>query len=318
MSDRPDEGLALVLSTRDHREAELLRLSLEAAGLHVSVQGLNHASLLAGPWNYIDIRVFVPSSELERATALIAEARANGPSAFSNDVAAICTVHEQPAVASCSGCGAALCSSCATTGAPPACEVCARPKAAAPRPLRLSGLAVGLLFALTVFAVVRWNVVETTRTPPPRTPWRYVPPPAAAPSPSPAARLEPAARDPRCFDVVASDNSRATNAEFGARELQGGGPTWASLLQVFAHRHAEEVAPLAAPPADAPGHGAAWSAKLRDGLTWFVLDDEADAARFCAGDARLLEGVRQEYEAANRDRATLAKAISEARGFGLE
>jgi hypothetical protein len=51
-----------------------------------------------------------------------------------------------------------------------------------------------------------------------------------------------------CFDVSAGDNSEQTRAVFGSRHCQGGGVTWAALLDVLARRrgHVEpidEVAP---------------------------------------------------------------------------
>lgn len=88
-----------------------------------------------------------------------------------------------------------------------------------------------------------------------------------------------------CFDVLYTANSRATNALFKRRHLQGGGPTWAAILESEARR----LMPKRAASLD--------------------FGDESDAVRICSSDPSLLATIRADYERLNKDAAALAKAI---------
>ena len=120
----------------------------------------------------------------------------------------------------------------------------------------------------------------------------------------------------KCIDVTAENNSATTTALFSARDCQGGGVTWAALLNVLTRRHGK-VAPAQAPP------GAGWTGDVQslssaDGLALFAIDEEGDAARFCTNSPGLLEVMRRETALLNQDPAALFRAMSEAVPRDLE
>ena len=132
------------------------------------------------------------------------------------------------------------------------------------------------------------------------------------PPPPPSPAIDHAAQ---CFETHGR-NSAEADAVFERRHLQGGGPTWAALLEVIVRRHAEvgagwtRVSPV--------GFGDAHDATFQGTLTWYVLDDEAEGAVFCAGAPALLHAVDDEVTALNADPAALEKTIDQADPRWLE
>jgi hypothetical protein len=115
-----------------------------------------------------------------------------------------------------------------------------------------------------------------------------------------------------CFDVTVSANTPSTRAVFSQRHCQGGGVTWAGLLQVLARRMGR-VVPL--DDEQAPG----WTGAVSTlGGAHFSVDDEGDAAQFCSDDAELMKKIRDGYERLNRDGAELRRAMSETSALELE
>src|SRR6185437_8817932 len=128
---------------------------------------------------------------------------------------------------------------------------------------------------------------------------------AVPPSPRAAA---PAA----CFEVTAADNSPKTRELFAARRCQGGGVTWAGILDVLAARQGH-VEPVTAPT---PGWaGAVYTLNRR---TRFSIDDESGAARFCADDRQLLATMRREVARLNAAPDALTRAMGQASALALE
>jgi hypothetical protein len=125
-------------------------------------------------------------------------------------------------------------------------------------------------------------------------------------------RHPPESRHIDCFDVTATANSPGTRALFEKRRCQGGGVTWSALLQVVAARQGR-VASIEEP---VPG----WTGDVStlDGRARFSVDDEGDAARFCADDAALLATVRAQLAHLNSDARELARAMGEAKAYELE
>jgi hypothetical protein len=126
--------------------------------------------------------------------------------------------------------------------------------------------------------------------------------------PSPRGAIAPAA----CLDVTAGENSPQTRKVFAARRCQGGGVTWAGILDVLA-AHQGHVEPVTEPT---PG----WSGAVYtlDRHARFSIDDESDAARFCADDPQLLATVRRELARLNTDPGALAQTMGEAKALALE
>lgn len=89
-----------------------------------------------------------------------------------------------------------------------------------------------------------------------------------------------------CFDVTYAMNSRGTNAVFARRHLQGGGPTWAAILETVVRGYKPPVA------ADR-----------------YRFDDEGDAVQVCAADAALRDAVRADYRRLNGNARALEAAI---------
>jgi hypothetical protein len=120
-----------------------------------------------------------------------------------------------------------------------------------------------------------------------------------------------------CFDTHGR-TSAAAKALFDRRRLQGGGPTWRSILEVVVRRHAAIIGPRTDDPTPAAPEG-----EFRDGYqvrygrttTWFSTDDEADGVRFCAGDPGLVRDVSGEFERLNADPVALEQAVDQANGI---
>jgi hypothetical protein len=136
---------------------------------------------------------------------------------------------------------------------------------------------------------------------------RKDPPP---PAPGPAADDEA-----QCFETHGR-TSAAASAVFEKRHLQGGGPTWAALLEVIVRRHADVGATWAEP--SPVGFGDAHDATFRGARTWYVIDDEAEGAVFCAGTPAFLHVVDDEVTTLNADTASLEQAIDQADPRWLE
>jgi hypothetical protein len=306
-----DDALVVVLTTRDQREATLARARLEAAGILATAQGLEHASLLAGPWNSIDVRILVPAADRERALQVMAAAQED-PSVLES----LCTVHERAKTASCAKCGVALCDACVVSGTPPACDSCtsSRPPDGLPTPVRV--LIALLLASVIAGAVLRRHSRVVPQLPPVVSESDDRRPPL--PVPPPAQSTAVAAGGFPCFDAYYDDNTQGTNSIFRNEHLQGGGPTWAALLQVFVRRHGDGIRALTEPPRGAPPYGASWSISFAGRMTWFLLDEEGEGARFCAGDPALLAAVRDDYGMANHDGAVLQQALLQARRHDIE
>ena len=98
-----------------------------------------------------------------------------------------------------------------------------------------------------------------------------------------------------CFEATYAMNSRGTNAVFARRHLQGGGPTWAAILETVVRGYTPAVA------ADR-----------------YRFDDEGDAVLFCAGDAALRDVVRADYKRLNGDAKALERAIDRVPAGELE
>jgi hypothetical protein len=128
------------------------------------------------------------------------------------------------------------------------------------------------------------------------------------------AACAPAAAGPpiECFDATATHNSRQTRAVFAARHCQGGGVTWAPILGALARRQGS-VAPVRD---QTPG----WTGAVYtlNGGTRFSVDEEGDAARFCAADRGLTTSVRRAYERLNADAGELRRAMTEASALEME
>jgi hypothetical protein len=121
-----------------------------------------------------------------------------------------------------------------------------------------------------------------------------------------------ASAQPHCFEVTVSNNSRQTSAVFAARHCQGGGVTWAPILGALARRQGS-----VAPVVDAtPG----WTGAVYtlNGRVRFSVDEEGDAARFCAGDRGLATSLRRAYQRLNTDADELRKAMTEASALEME
>lgn len=120
-----------------------------------------------------------------------------------------------------------------------------------------------------------------------------------------------------CFDTHGR-TSAAAKALFDRRRLQGGGPTWRSILEVVVRQHAEIVGPRADEAAPVGPDGEfrdAYQVRYGRATTWFSADDEGDGVRFCAGDAGLLRDVSSEFEQLNADPVALEHAVDQANGI---
>ena len=120
---------------------------------------------------------------------------------------------------------------------------------------------------------------------------------------------------PRCFDVVVGDNSPSTRRVFGAKRCQGGGVTWAAIIEVLVQRRG----PSKAVETETPG----WTGDVR-ALSWkgktvrVAIDDEGDSARLCSDSDQVLAEVRSDVARLNASAAELERAMSEANPLALE
>ena len=152
----------LLAATTDAAEAGVWRGLLEAQGIDVVVQGEQHGSMVPGVASFIELRLLVPEAQLERARKLLEDAKPvlDGTEADGTDLGdAVCPVHEEKAVATCSRCGTFLCAKCPSLGNPPLCEDCVerpmeqRPQAAWSKRIAsvmLGGFGLLLLIAISV------------------------------------------------------------------------------------------------------------------------------------------------------------------------
>jgi len=133
------------------------------------------------------------------------------------------------------------------------------------------------------------------------------------------ASAEPSAEgtsgNPQCFTVTAEANSPSTLTLFEAKRCQGGGVTWAAILNVLVRRRGSTRAVMEATPG--------WSGDVqilsgRAGATRVSIDDEGSAALFCSDSAALLKEVRSETKRLNESSAELARAMAEADPTALE
>jgi len=115
-----------------------------------------------------------------------------------------------------------------------------------------------------------------------------------------------------CFNVVVSDNSKGTEALFASRHCQGGGVTWGALLHVLAARMGRVEAVEDVTP------GWTGGVYTMNGRTRFSIDDEGDAAQFCAAGPILVAEMRRAYERLNHDAGELKRAMAETTALQLE
>lgn len=115
-----------------------------------------------------------------------------------------------------------------------------------------------------------------------------------------------------CFDAVAARNSASTRSVFAARKCQGGGVTWAPILGALVARRGVVT------PVRRPVPGMTGDIATLDGKALFAIDEEADAARFCAHDPGLLNAIRTDYVRLNADAAALRQAMAEASPLAME
>jgi hypothetical protein len=114
-----------------------------------------------------------------------------------------------------------------------------------------------------------------------------------------------------CFSATSASTSVKARALFAARHCQGGGVTWAPILEALARRHVRVV------PVDEPTPG--WTgAVFTNGKTRFSVDDEADAALFCSDDSKLLAAVRRDYAMVNANAEELQRVMAQASALEME
>jgi hypothetical protein len=114
-----------------------------------------------------------------------------------------------------------------------------------------------------------------------------------------------------CFDATPANTSASTKKVFAARHCQGGGVTWAGILEVLARRRGSVTA------VETPTPG--WTgAVYMLGATRFAIDEEGDAARFCSDEPALLVSMRTEHARMNADEAALTRALNEAPALQVE
>ena len=118
-----------------------------------------------------------------------------------------------------------------------------------------------------------------------------------------------------CFSVTAEGSSPSTLSLFEAKRCQGGGVTWAAILNALVHRRGKTRA------VEQPTPG--WSGEVqllswKRGTARFAIDDEGEAALFCTDAPDLLNDIRNEAARANESAAELARAMAEADPEALE
>jgi len=114
---------------------------------------------------------------------------------------------------------------------------------------------------------------------------------------------------------VAANNSPSTRAVFEAKKCQGGGVTWAGLLNVLVQRRGSSRAVAEVTPG--------WTGDVRTlswdgGIARFAIDDEGDTARFCADSALLVSDIQNEVKRLNTEPAELERTMKEANPLALE
>jgi hypothetical protein len=120
---------------------------------------------------------------------------------------------------------------------------------------------------------------------------------------------------PECFSVTAESTSASARSIFAAKRCQGGGVTWAGILNVLVQRRGETRA------VEQPTSG--WTGDVRI-LSWkggtarFAIDDEGSAALFCSDATDLLNDIRSEAKRLNESSAELARAMAETDPESLE
>jgi hypothetical protein len=120
-----------------------------------------------------------------------------------------------------------------------------------------------------------------------------------------------------CFDTHGR-TSAAAKVLFDRRRLQGGGPTWRSILEVVVRQHAEIIGPRtgeAAPEAPDGEFRDTYQVRYGRTTTWFSADDEGDGVRFCAGDPGLVRDVSGDFARLNADPVALERAVDQANGI---
>lgn len=118
-----------------------------------------------------------------------------------------------------------------------------------------------------------------------------------------------------CFSVTAEGSSSSTRSLFEARRCQGGGVTWAAILNALVHRRGKTHA------VEQPTPG--WSGEVqllswKRGTARFAIDDEGEAALFCTDAPDLLNDIRSEAARTNESASELARAMAEADPEALE
>jgi hypothetical protein len=135
-----------------------------------------------------------------------------------------------------------------------------------------------------------------------------------SPSASQESNEQPTQR-PRCFDVLARDNSPSTRKVFSAKRCQGGGVTWAAIMEALVRRRGPSK------PVEAPTPG--WTGDVR-AVSWkgknvrVAIDDEGDAARFCTDSDQVLADLRSDVARLNGNGAELETTMGEADPLALE
>jgi hypothetical protein len=104
-------------------DAQLMRSSLEAAGLPVVLQGEHASSIDTRLALSEGVRVLVRRGDLAQAQAFLEGVEVQGLEARET-LEGLCTVHERKARASCARCGSWLCEACKALGDQPICEDC--------------------------------------------------------------------------------------------------------------------------------------------------------------------------------------------------
>jgi hypothetical protein len=113
----------------------------------------------------------------------------------------------------------------------------------------------------------------------------------------------------QCFSLTVGANSRGTKAVFKRRHLQSGGPTWSAILETAVKSYTTFIREGDGTAADMPGFGVPMVVTYRNAQTWYVIDDEGDAAIFCSGDKALLNAARADYERLNKDAKALERML---------
>jgi hypothetical protein len=85
--------------------------------------------------------------------------------------------------------------------------------------------------------------------------------------------------------------------------------TWSAILHRLAAHQGRVGEPLNPTPNGAVGY--AKSIQVRGTTTWYSVDDEADAALLCAGDAVLLKSIVDHYQRLNASRELLSKEMQQ-------